>query len=91
MHPSMSVTRGISPLAPTRIAPFSRTCDAGRDAAGDLNLAERLAARLGEWVGALSDWWMPEYAPLFAGNVRPSVRCAEFAGEPIEYLMPADH
>ena len=51
---------------------------------GRLNLAERLAARLGEWVGVLPEWWMPEYIPAFAGNTRLAARCSVFATESAE-------
>jgi hypothetical protein len=51
---------------------------------GRLNLAERLAAQLGEWVGVLPEWWMPEYIPAFAGDTQLAVRCSAFATESAE-------
>lgn len=51
---------------------------------GDLNLAERLVARLGEWVGGLPEWWMPEYIPAFAGDTQLAARCSAFATKAAE-------
>ncbi len=53
-----------------------------------LNIAERFAARVGEWVGALSAWWTPEYAPPIAGDAHLSALCVAFAAEPEDYCCP---
>lgn len=51
-------------LPPTRSAP--------------LNRVERLAALVGEWVGALAERWHPANGPFFVGDGQLAVVCAAF-------------
>jgi hypothetical protein len=46
-----------------------------------LNLAERLAAQVGEWVGALSGFWVPSCGPFFAADGQLAACSAAFARE----------
>ena len=57
---------------------------------GTLNLAERLAAHVGEWVGALSELWVPGCGPFFAGDGQIAACSAAFEFEAVEHTaMPA--
>ena len=47
-----------------------------------LNLVERLAAQVGEWVGALSELWGPSCGPYFAADGQIAAYSAVFALEP---------
>ncbi len=47
-----------------------------------LNLAERLAAQVGAWVGALAERWTPGCGPFFAADGQIAVSSAIFAPEP---------
>ncbi len=46
-----------------------------------LNLAERLAAQLGAWVGALAERWAPGCGPFFAADGQIAVASTLFAPE----------
>lgn len=65
--------------------PAAATAHAAPD---HLNVAERFAARVGEWVGALSMWWAPEYAPPFAGDGQLAALCIAFVSEPSDHCCP---
>jgi hypothetical protein len=55
-----------------------------------LNLAERLAAHIGEWVGALSELWVPGCGPFFAADGQIAASATAFAVEAVEHTaMPA--
>jgi hypothetical protein len=44
-----------------------------------LNIVERLAAQVGEWVGALSELWGPRCGPFFAADGQIAACSAAFA------------
>lgn len=65
----------------TDSAVVARPSQTDGDTSEQLNFAERCVARLGEWVGVLSEWWEADYAPVFAGNTRLATGGALFADE----------
>jgi hypothetical protein len=60
------------------------------DTASDaLNLVERLAAHVGEWVGVLSELWGPSCGPFFAADGQIAACSAAFAPKPAGDTPPS--